>query len=300
MTKTQKHCYISITFLAVIYLTSAVCLAQTTSSSGTPSVANVRSSFNTRETQSRAKSNSDVGQGPLELCSYLPESDALITLDVKRVINEALPRLIAGDQDMRALVVAIADLKTVRGLDPRAMQRLVMGLRYTNPGAGTSQRNFDAVGVAQSTEAGQLQTLVHKMGPGKFREQQYGGKSLYIAQLDQTETKRESTQAATTDEPEWAVAALDSNTLVFGEVPYVRTSIDLNSGKGTKVSAELVAAVKQSPNALLSAAGLIVVGDRRPGNRVQLPSHNQRTPSLILLYSNVRDHDHCKRQPTWD
>jgi hypothetical protein len=178
-------------------------------------------------------------------------------VDVKRVINEALPRLIGGDQDMRALVVAIADLKTVRGLDPRAMQRLVMGLRYTNPGAGTSQRSFDAVGVAQSSEAGQLPTLVHKMGPGKFREQQYGGKSLYIAQLDPTETKRESTEAVTTNETEWAVVALDTNTLVFGDAPYVRTVIDLNSGKGTKVSAELVAAVKRSPKALLSAAGLL-------------------------------------------
>jgi tetratricopeptide (TPR) repeat protein len=257
MTEAQKHCCISITFLAVLCLASAVCLAQSALGSGSPSVANLRSSRNTRETSSRAKSSGEVVQAPIDLFAYIQASDALITLDVKRLINEALPHLIAGEQDMRELVIAINDLKTVRGLDPRAMQRLVMGLRYTNPAAGTSQRNFDTVGVAQSSEAGQLPTLVHSMGPGKFREQHYGGKLLYIVQLDQTEPTRASREVTTTDKTEWAVVALDANTLIFGDSAYVRSSIDLNSGKGTNVSPELVAAVKRSPKALLSAAGLL-------------------------------------------
>jgi hypothetical protein len=113
------------------------------------------------------------------------------------------------------------------------------------------------VTVAQSSEAGQLPAAIRSRGAGKYREQQYAGKLLYITQLEQTQPKDQATTVTSSDETEWAIVALDANTLVFGTPAYVRSSIDVNTGKGTTVSAELVAAVKRNSKALLSATGLL-------------------------------------------
>jgi tetratricopeptide (TPR) repeat protein len=239
MTKVQRHCSSALGLLAILYISTAVSLGQTARKS------------------SPVESNSNHVQTPIDPFAVLPPSDALIVLDLKRFSSDVVPRLRVDEPEARALVIAFPDAKTIDLLDPRAVQRVVAAFRYRKPQDEKSPSDFDVVTVAQSSEAGQLPDLIRSKGSGKYRQQEYAGKLLYITQLEQTEPKGETPTVTGSDDTAWAIVALDANTLVFGTPAYVRSSIDVTTGKGAKVSAELVAAVKRNPKALLSAAGLL-------------------------------------------
>lgn len=256
MKKLQTRCYSPLGVLAVWVISTAVSLAQTT----TPA--------------------------PGDPFGAVPSSDALIVVDLKRFSSDALPRLLVDEPEARALLLGLADPKTVELLDGRAMQRLIAGVRYRNPRIVSDPFDFELVVVAQSSEAGQLPALIRSRGAGKYREQPYAGKTLYVTQLEQPEPKKAPTSATRADETEWAIAALDANTLVFGSPAFVRSSIDVNTGKATAVSAELITALKTNSKALLSAAGglpsLTSAGQQIVGNNA-----SQILSSLKRFYASV-------------
>jgi hypothetical protein len=224
MYKLQSHCSSALALLAIICISTAASLAQTPKESIDP-------------------------------FAVLPASDALIVIDLNRFTSDAIPRLLVDDPDARALVLGTTDPKTIDLLDPRAIQRFVAGLHYTTPPNEKTPTDFVIVTIAQTTEAGQLPALIRSRGSGKYREQQYGGKTLFITKEEQPGQASQATMATGSDE--WAIVALDANTLVFGDPTYVRSSVDITTGKGKTVSAELVTAAKRNPNALFSAAGAL-------------------------------------------
>jgi tetratricopeptide (TPR) repeat protein len=240
-----------------------------------------------RDSSWRTESPGNLVQIPIDPFAVLPASDALIVLDLKRVSSDVIPRLLIDEQDARALVIGLPNPKTIQLLDPRAIQRLVIGFRYSNLQNEKRPDDFDVVTVAQSSEAGQLSTLIRSRGSGKYREQQYAGKLLYITQSEQTEPKGQATTVTSSNETEWAIVALDANTLVFGDPAYVRSSIDVITGKGTTVSAELVAAVKRNSNALLSAAGLLPPSLMLVAQQFGNSDLSQMLQSLKRFYASV-------------
>ena len=246
MTTVQKHFYSVLGVLAVLCISTAISLAQTTTT---------------------------------DPFAVLPPSDALITLDLKRFYSDAVPRLLVNEQEARLLVTALPDLRTVDLLNPRSVQRLVVGIRYNH-----SQTDFEVVTVAQSSEAGQLPAFIQSRGAGKYREQPYAGKILYITKL---ELPKLTGQATSSDEMEWAIVALDANTLAFGDPAYVRSSIDVSTGKGATVSAELVTTVKRNPNALLSAAGLLPPSLMSAAQQLVNSDLSQTLSSLKRFYASV-------------
>lgn len=246
MTKLQTHCRSALGLLATLCLSTTVSLAQ---------------------------------QTPIDPFTVLPASDTLLVLDLKRVSTELVSRLLVNEPDARALVIALPDPKTIDLLDPRAIQHVVVAFHYTNPQNEKTASDFNVVTVAQSSEAAQLPTLIHNRRPGKYREEQYAGKTIYITKPEQTEPK--------TDDTEWAIMALDANTLVFGNPAYVRSTIDITTGKSTNVSAELVAAVKRNPKAVLSAAGLFPTSLLSSGQELANSDFSHILSSLKQFYASV-------------
>lgn len=281
MTKTQRHCCAALGLLAILYISTAVSLAQSSRESGAATTSTA-----IRDPSLRTKSIDDLVQVPIDPFAILPVSDALLVLDLNRVKSDVVPRLLVGEPDTRALVIAPPNPKTIDLLDPRAVQRLVVGFRFTNPQNEKSPTDFEVVTVAQSSEAAQLSTLIQSRGSGKYREEHYGGKLLYITQLEQTELKAEAT-ATSSDETAWAIVALDANTLVFGQPGYVRSSIDVNTGKGPTVSTELVATVRRNSKALLSAAGLLPPSFNFAGQTLVNSDLTHMLSSLKRFYLSV-------------
>src|SRR5205085_10694922 len=69
---------------------------------------------------------------PADVLSYLPASDGIALIDVRRLMNETLPRVLAGDPAKLATANAdIEKFKTRTGIDPRSFDRVVLGMRYT-------------------------------------------------------------------------------------------------------------------------------------------------------------------------
>ena len=68
------------------------------------------------------------------LLSSLPPSDAVAIVNVKRVIDEALPKLLAENPAKLAEVTAeLARFKTQTGLDPRSFEQVALGMSYSYP-----------------------------------------------------------------------------------------------------------------------------------------------------------------------
>jgi tetratricopeptide (TPR) repeat protein len=278
MTKVQRHCSSALGLIAILYISTAVSLAQRPKESSSTTTRTMSSAI--RDPSRRTESSGDLVQIAIDPFAVLPAADALLVLDLKRFTSDVVPRLLVGEPDARALVIAFPDPKTIELLDPRAVQRVVAAFRYSNLQDEKSPNDFDVVTVAQSSEAGHLPTLIRSRAPGKYREQQYAGKILYITQLEQTEPKGEASTVTSSDETEWAIVALDANTLVFGNPAYVRLSIDVHTGKGKTVNAELVAAVKRNSKALLSAAGLLPPSLMSAGQQLANSDLNQMLSSI--------------------
>jgi len=193
MTKVHRHFYSALSLLAILCISAAVSPAQRTTESGSTTTTTI------------------------DPFAVLPSADALMVVDLKRVINDAVPRILVNEPAARALVLALYDSKTIDLLDPRTIQRSVVAFRYGNSKDEKNPDDFDVVTVAQSSEAGQLPTLIHNRASGKYREQQYGGKVLYI-----TPAEQKASTAPNADQTEWAIVALDANTMVFGSPTLVR------------------------------------------------------------------------------
>src|SRR5262245_37822342 len=94
--------------------------------------------------------------------SYLPASDAVAIVDVKRMINETMPSILGGDQAKLAQANAEIDkFKTKTGVDLRTFNRVAVGVRYTYPNASTTKQEtvaiahgtFDAKSITASAQA---------------------------------------------------------------------------------------------------------------------------------------------------
>jgi len=257
MFKVQSHCSSALRLLAVLCISTAVSVAQKPSS--------------------HTESSRNLVQAPIDAFAILPASDAVIVLDLKRSYGEMFPQILVDEPDLRALVMAASpDTKTAQLLDPRAVQRVVAGIRYNKPPDEKTPSDFSVITIAQSNEAGQLPALIRSKGSGKYREEQYGGKLLYITQLEQTQPPLE-----------WAIVALDANPLAFGHPAYVRSSIDVLAGKDKKVNADLMTAVKRSPKALLSAAGLLPPSFMSAPSQLSKSDWSQMLSSVKQIYLSV-------------
>src|ERR1043165_2879796 len=159
MTKVQRYCSLALGTVAILYISTTVSLAHRPKESNSTTTNAIMISA-IRDSSWRTESPGNLVQIPIDPFAVLPASDALIVLDLKRVSSDVIPRLLIDEQDARALVIGLPNPKTIQLLDPRAIQRLVIGFRYSNLQNEKRPDDFDVVTVAQSSEAGQLSTLI--------------------------------------------------------------------------------------------------------------------------------------------
>src|SRR4051812_14324937 len=80
--------------------------------------------------------------------TVLPPSDAVMHVDVKRTLNEALPALLAGDPARLAKVNSeIEEFKAQTGIDAKSFERLAVGIKVNTVRPGVTKG--DAVVVAR-------------------------------------------------------------------------------------------------------------------------------------------------------
>lgn len=185
------------------------------------------------------------------LLSFLPPSDAVALINVNRVLDEALPRLLAENPAKLADVTAeLARFKTQTGLDPRSFDQIALGLSYQYPREGITKIST-AVLARGTFNAGAMVAAGRLAANGKYVEQKYQGKTIYVFRLD-----RQIRLFGLWDLKvgELAVAALDGNTLALGDLDAVHGVIDANKTR-KHANAELIAFASRDPNAILGFGG---------------------------------------------
>ena len=179
--------------------------------------------------------------------SYLPASDAIALIDVRRLLNETMPGVLAGDQAKLATANAEIDkFKTRTGIDLRSFDRVVLGVRYTYPSARVTK--LETVAIAHGTfDAKALTTAGRIAAKGKVREEKYRGATILIFTInDQMKLLGLWDMRIN----ELAVCVLDSKSLAIGNLPAARAAIE--AGKKGRANTELASLATRDPNAVIS------------------------------------------------
>ena len=183
--------------------------------------------------------------GPL---AALPASDAVMLIDIKRLLNDAAPRVLGNDPARLAKWNAhIEQFKTQYGLDVRSFEQLAVGLRFQSPRAGVTTTDMIAI-VHGTFNSGALLAAGRMAAKGKYQEEKYRNSTIYIFDVND---KVKMGGLFDMNVKQLAVAALDANTLVFGEPEGVRSTIG-GSRERKRINTELIQMALRNPNAVIS------------------------------------------------
>ena len=170
------------------------------------------------------------------ITSYVPASDALAVIDVKRVLNVTMPSIFGGDAAKLAQANAEIDkFKTKTGVDLRTVDRMTIGVQYTYPSATVTK--LDTVAIAHgSFNPNAVTAAVKKAGNGQARDDKYRGATITVINVNDD---MKMLGVWNMHLNELAVCVIDQNTIAFGDLARVRAAID--AGKAGRAPADLVA-----------------------------------------------------------
>jgi hypothetical protein len=178
--------------------------------------------------------------------SYLPASDAIAVVDVKRMLKETMPSILGGDAAKLAQANAEIDkFRTKTGVDIRSFERVAAGVRYTYPTPGSVKLEMVAIGHG-TFDAKALTAAARSAAQGKSREEKYAGKTITIVDVnDQIKLLGLWNMSI----HELAICPLDQDSIALGTPANVRAAID--AGRGGKAAADLLALATRDRNAVM-------------------------------------------------
>ena len=202
------------------------------------------SGFGSGSPQRTSATNSAPPADPL---SYLPASDGVALIDVRRLLNETVPRIMAGDLAKLAQANAeIEKFKTRTGIDPRAFDRVVLGTRFTYPSAKVTK--LETVAIVHGTfDAKALAAAVRNAANGKYREEKYRGATIMIVNINDQMKLLGLWDMRIND---LAICAVDPNSLAIGTLPGVRAAIEAGR-RGVRANSDLVSLATRDPRAVI-------------------------------------------------
>lgn len=199
------------------------------------------------------------------LMASLPESDAVAQVKVKQLLSEAMPRIFAINPAKLSEVNASIDrFKDRTGLDPRMFEHVALGVRFTYPSEGVTK--VQTVALANGSFSAAAMVAAGRVAAnGKYREEKYQDKTVYIFTVDENIKLLGLIDVRL---GELAAAPLDTNTLALGDPAGVRRVIDAARSR-TRVNAELIALASRDPNAVIGFGSNInerLIGNLHIGN----------------------------------
>jgi hypothetical protein len=181
----------------------------------------------------------------------LPASDVVGFLDCRRLINEIVPLVLSKDPAMLArMIVALDEVNKKTGVNIRSIERIAVGLRFY--GATFDKVNKADVGIAiivhGNFDPGKFILALKRETKGKVTEERYGGKIIYSEPMPAPPKKRAERETP-------AIAVLDANSLVLGDLPQVRATIDASASGNGRADASLVQLATRDAGGLVGGAG---------------------------------------------
>ncbi|MBX3282817.1 MAG: hypothetical protein KF756_10110 [Acidobacteria bacterium] len=195
-----------------------------------------------------------------ELVDLLPASNAVITVDVQKGLREALPKLLAGNPQIKAeFERSVSELNSKAGADFLKFSKVVVGVSFQNFEGGAPKPQV--VGIARGDlNVDQILATVRATKKTPCDERVVSGKTIYVCQIE-IPAKKDPKASGTTAAPapvirETAFVALDANTLAVGDPSRVIETIEHASG----VNPTLRGLLKDSPTTVAAFAMESVAG----------------------------------------
>ena len=192
-----------------------------------------------------------------------PESQAVLHVNARRILNEALPRLLPKAEYDKM----IAESRKV-GFDVRDVHSVTAGIRFAE---GAQPGGFPEVLLVMrgdfSADAllalARVALSTQNLQP---REENYLGRPIQIFDLASLGKSEDGAKPPPLPFKEVAAVALNPNTLVVGVPAYVKAAVDADNGQG-RLQASLLDLAARDPEALWSLTAEL------PEN---LPQHIQK------------------------
>lgn len=203
-----------------------------------------------------------------DLVSQLPAADGVVQINTKRLLDEALPVILAEKPTELAKITGFIDeLKAKTGLDARQFERVAIGMKFVQ--VRGKEIDVDPVILAQgSFNAGAMIAVGKLAANGKYREEKVGGKTVYVFSVKEVagEAQKNLPGDKNADKAmklgsrllsgEIAAVAVNTNTLALGKPAQLRAML-LPANSRNKVSADLVGLINRNQNAVVSFAGTV-------------------------------------------
>ena len=112
-----------------------------------------------------------------QLAALLPASEGVLTLNMQRLLSEALPQILSGNQPMlNGILGKIDEIKDKTGIDLRQFEQIAVGVQSKQ--LTPTVIDFEPVVLARgSFNAGALIALAKVAAKGKYREEKIGDKT---------------------------------------------------------------------------------------------------------------------------
>ena len=197
--------------------------------------------------ETKAQRARSAQPAPTSLMSSLPESDGVAQIKLNQLLNEAMPRMLAGNPAKLSEVNASIDrFKERTGLDPRMFQQVALGVRFSYPAEGVTK--VQTVALANGSFSAAAMVAAGRLASnGKYREEKYQDKTIYIFTLDENLKVLGLFDLRI---GELAAAPLDANILALGDPTGIRSVIDASRSR-KRANADLIALASRDPNAVI-------------------------------------------------
>lgn len=179
----------------------------------------------------------------------LPASDVVAFADMRSIFATIQRLLVKDPETFSRMMGQVVELYQKTGINIVGIDRVAVGVQFI--GANMRNMNKENLGVVFIVhgvfDSKRFIAFIEKDAKGKGRHETYGGKLIHIEPAPKPSEKKSERETG-------ALAFLDDQTLIIGDLPQVRATIDAASGKG-RVDPALIQLASQDANALIGMAG---------------------------------------------
>ena len=183
----------------------------------------------------------------------LPDADVLIYVSPQRILNEAAPKFMPASE-LAKMRSQFDEMKKGVGVDPSAIEYLVIALRFHKPAGDLSFTGPDIMAVAGGDfSADSLFTLAQLYLQDKGRTEKHGSKTIAVMKIDPIAAQAEKTPMLKSL-VEMGLVPLSANSIAVGNLAYLHSAIDASEGTG-RINPATLQSLLRDPNVLMAATG---------------------------------------------
>jgi hypothetical protein len=185
----------------------------------------------------KSKNLKKDSQSQIQLAALLPASDAVISIDMARLLKDALPQVLANKpQTFAKMNAAMEELKTNAGIDLRLFEQVVAGVAIKQ--VSSKETDFEPIVLARGKFSSSVLIALAKVAAkGKYREEAVGERKIFVFSPKEILAENKPQAGNTTIDKgldklmkslsgEMAIASFDANTVAFGKTERVKETLE--------------------------------------------------------------------------